>query len=149
MNEVTHQKTYSVQDVERRLPLVRAIVRDLKERLARLESLHEQQAAERSFEARETIGREMRESIAFVQECVEELEELGAEVKDLHRGLMDWRHEHDGRVVYLCWLDGEEHLSHWHELDTGFPGRQPITGGKLLAGDEPNGGKADNSPMAI
>ena len=33
----------------------------------------------------------------------------------------------DGREVYLCWRLGEPEVSHWHELNAGFAGRQPLT----------------------
>ena len=32
----------------------------------------------------------------------------------------------EGREVYLCWLEGEEELGFWHEVEAGFPGRQAL-----------------------
>ncbi len=57
---------------------------------------------------------------------VEHIQRQGVEVKDVRRGLIDWRAERDGREVYLCWQYGEQTLSWWHELADGFAGRQPI-----------------------
>ncbi len=54
------------------------------------------------------------------------LQELGAELKDPSIGLLDFRSLRDGRVVYLCWKLGEQTITHWHDLDTGFAGRQPL-----------------------
>jgi hypothetical protein len=54
------------------------------------------------------------------------LNEKGIEVKDFNRGLVDFPSEREGRVVYLCWMYGEDDIAFWHELDTGFPGRQPL-----------------------
>ena len=54
------------------------------------------------------------------------LRELGIELKDVESGLIDFYHERDGRVVYLCWKLGEPAVGYWHELDTGFAGRQPL-----------------------
>jgi hypothetical protein len=54
------------------------------------------------------------------------LNEKGIEVKDLSRGLVDFPSEREGRVVYLCWMYGEDDIAYWHELDAGFPGRQPL-----------------------
>jgi hypothetical protein len=53
------------------------------------------------------------------------LEEMGIEVKAVD-GLVDFRAQRQGRPVFLCWRFGEETLSHWHELDAGFAGRQLI-----------------------
>jgi hypothetical protein len=51
---------------------------------------------------------------------------MGIEVKDIDMGLVDFRSNMDGREVYLCWKLGEEHISFWHELHTGYASRQPL-----------------------
>ena len=45
----------------------------------------------------------------------------------LEYGLLDFPTTLDGRVVYLCWRRGEPRVSHWHEINGGFAGRQPVT----------------------
>ena len=32
----------------------------------------------------------------------------------------------DDRLVFLCWRLGEDRITHWHEVNAGFAGRQPI-----------------------
>jgi hypothetical protein len=54
------------------------------------------------------------------------IEDLGVAVKDLDLGLCDFLGERQGRDVWLCWQYGEKEVSHWHELDAGFSGRQPL-----------------------
>ena len=54
------------------------------------------------------------------------LDRWGIELKDPEKGLIDFFHQRDGRIVYLCYLLGEEQLAYWHELTTGFVGRQPV-----------------------
>ncbi len=51
---------------------------------------------------------------------------LGCEIKDVEQGLVDFPSERDGRTVYLCWKLGEDSIEFWHELSTGFGGRQPL-----------------------
>jgi hypothetical protein len=58
--------------------------------------------------------------------AAEDINELGVEIKDLERGLCDFPSLRDGRVVYLCWLLGEDSIEWWHDTDTGFSGRQPL-----------------------
>jgi len=58
--------------------------------------------------------------------CVERLEELGVQVKDLDSGLIDFPSEHEGIAVLLCWRVGEESVAYWHGLEDGFAGRKPI-----------------------
>lgn len=58
--------------------------------------------------------------------AVDELDTFGCELKDPDLGLIDFLSLRDGREVYLCWLLGEERIDYWHDLDTGFAGRQPL-----------------------
>jgi hypothetical protein len=57
---------------------------------------------------------------------IDEIAAMGIEVKDLNAGLIDFYSLRDGRVVYLCWKLGEDRIRYWHELDTGFAGREPV-----------------------
>jgi hypothetical protein len=52
--------------------------------------------------------------------------EWGIELKGLEEGLVDFPSDRDGRTVYLCWKQGEDSIQWWHDLDTGFAGRQPL-----------------------
>lgn len=58
--------------------------------------------------------------------CVEKLEKLGAVVKDLDLGLLDFPARRAGEPVLLCWQVGEPGVSYWHTLGEGFAGRRPI-----------------------
>ena len=58
--------------------------------------------------------------------CVERLEELGVQLKDLDLGLLDFPARRDGAEVLLCWHVGEDAVTAWHGLDEGFAGRKPI-----------------------
>lgn len=53
-------------------------------------------------------------------------QELGCELKDLDEGLVDFPSHRDGKLVYLCWKRGERQIEFWHDLESGFGGRQPI-----------------------
>ena len=56
-----------------------------------------------------------------------ELHELGIELKDYTRGLIDFPSKRNDRVILLCWQigDGDE-IAWWHETDAGFAGRTPL-----------------------
>lgn len=53
-------------------------------------------------------------------------ENMSIEVKDINSGLIDFPSIREGRIVYLCWRMTEDTITHWHETDVGFAGRQPI-----------------------
>ena len=57
---------------------------------------------------------------------VDELQALGVELKALEQGMVDFYALREDRLVYLCWRLGEEHITHWHEVDAGFTGRRPV-----------------------
>ena len=58
--------------------------------------------------------------------AIERIRELGVLLKDLDMGLLDFPHERDGRVVFLCWHPPEERVGYWHEIQEGYAGRQPL-----------------------
>jgi hypothetical protein len=47
-------------------------------------------------------------------------------IKDLDRGLIDFPAIIAGREVFLCWELDEEDIEFWHELDTGYAGRERL-----------------------
>jgi hypothetical protein len=61
-----------------------------------------------------------------IQNGVQAIEAMGLQIKDINTGLIDFLSERDGREVYLCWRFDEPRVAHWHDLDTGFAGRQPL-----------------------
>ena len=58
--------------------------------------------------------------------AVQQLDRWGIELKDPERGLIDFYHQRDGEVVYLCYELGESDIAYWHTLQDGFAGRQPL-----------------------
>lgn len=51
----------------------------------------------------------------------------GLMLKDRRRGLLDFPAVYGGRVVLLCWQCGERDIGYWHDLDSGFDGRRPVS----------------------
>lgn len=72
------------------------------------------------------LAKERESSAKRIKECLEQIHELGAQVKDLDTGLLDFPTLYRGREVLLCWKLGEPGISHWHGLEEGFRGRKPI-----------------------
>ncbi|OAI39136.1 hypothetical protein AYO38_08190 [bacterium SCGC AG-212-C10] len=57
---------------------------------------------------------------------VSRLHEMGIEVKDPERGLIDFFHLREGQTVFLCYELGEDDIRFWHTLEGGFAGRRPL-----------------------
>jgi len=69
---------------------------------------------------------EIETHMARVRESVAEMDSIGVQVKDLGAGLLDFPCRLDDEVVLLCWRMGETAIEHWHTVDSGFQGRQPV-----------------------
>jgi len=73
-----------------------------------------------------SLGRQVGEAFVEVRAGVAEFAERDIVLRDLDRGLIDFPALREGREVYLCWVDGEDDIGFWHDLDTGYAGRQPL-----------------------
>src|SRR5262249_1083708 len=99
-------------------------LRDRSQRLASLEEAGHLDGAHR--EEVEHVLAELERSQDRMREYENELRNLNVELKDYQTGLVDFPAWKDGREIYLCWRLGEPEVSHWHELDAGFAGRQTL-----------------------
>jgi len=69
---------------------------------------------------------EMDAHLQRVKESVSEIDSIGVQVKDLDAGLLDFPCRLEDKVVLLCWRIGETAIEHWHTIEDGFKGRQPV-----------------------
>ena len=68
----------------------------------------------------------VEQHVQRARETVAEIDEIGVQVKDLETGLIDFPCRMEDEVVLLCWKRGETAIEHWHTVESGFQGRQPI-----------------------
>lgn len=74
-------------------------------------------------------GKEAGAYLTDIQELNQRLErlgELGVQIKDIDKGLVDFPHWRGDEEVFLCWHLGEDEIRYWHSIEGGFAGRQPI-----------------------
>jgi hypothetical protein len=69
---------------------------------------------------------ELEALIQRVRDVVIEIDSIGVQVKDLDTGLLDFPCRLGDDIVLLCWKMGEPRISHWHTVESGFQGRQPL-----------------------
>jgi len=72
------------------------------------------------------VGPRYIKALEDMHENLQAIQEMGVIVKDLELGLCDFPYLLNGRVVYLCWKLGEDKIEWWHEITTGYSGRQAI-----------------------
>ena len=121
------KRRFTVAQANSTLPLVKRIVGDVVRThglILRLQAELEKLSAGKEQAA--TQGR-LDEAVNHLEDYVDELTDVGCELKDYQVGLIDFVGRHQQRDVYLCWKLGEERIGYWHEIEAGYAGRQPIS----------------------
>ena len=127
---------FTPEEANRALARVGPLMEDLVERRRALRE-PQQVLADFKAKARQGGGARRGPNVAEARKAIDritsemrrlatEIQEGGAEIKDLDMGLLDFRALRDGREVYLCWRVGENRITHWHGLEEGFAGRKPL-----------------------
>jgi hypothetical protein len=137
MNSTAPPPYFTLEEANKRLPLVQLIVRDIVELHASVEDRRDR--LNRLKEGRDDehldsiYGQELQQSEERLQRDVEKLEGYLEELAKLHvqlqdpvQGLVHFRTQIDSRDVYYCWKLGELEITAWHELDEGFESRQSL-----------------------
>lgn len=150
-------KYFTVEEANQTLPLVRAILADIvklfaeiherRERLSAIRGSRRQRKTEEETPYSEELNQietEIQKQIGQLEEYIDELRQLGIELKDPVKGLVDFRTLMDGREVYLCWHPGEEEIGYWHELEAGFAGRQSLLESSLSSDNDGHSGNEDS-----
>jgi hypothetical protein len=124
-------KLFTVEEANSLLASVRPIVKSIQRSHRRLTSF--QTTAKHAAEGAENGGGGMTQGPRYARVLIDlslgagHLETLGVQLKDYSQGLIDFPSMRDGRVVLLCWkADEGDELEWWHDLETGFGGRQPL-----------------------
>jgi hypothetical protein len=126
-------KSFTVEEANRTLPLVKRIVEDLvRDHHAWSDKVREFEVAtvgsspEHPDVIAELLQIEAQRLAADIEHYIAELNDLGVICKGMDTGLVDFRGQIDGRDVFYCWKLGEPSVQYWHEVDSGFVGRQRL-----------------------
>lgn len=122
------EKHYTREEAEALLPQIR-------EWLARLNELrHEIERADKRLTSLMQPGNDIGgdlvnrwiRTLAEMQVLLGEFQKRDIHIKDIERGLLDFPAIIGGKEVFLCWELGEENVEFWHDLETGYGGRERI-----------------------
>lgn len=69
---------------------------------------------------------EREESFKELVKKINDVQSLGCVVKDSENGLVDFYHDNNGELVFLCWKYGEDKINFWHDVNDGFKNRRHI-----------------------
>jgi hypothetical protein len=134
-------KLFTLAEAERTLPLVRRIAQDLtaeypawRAAVGRFEILTGGARADWGETQELVAARDLVTAHAEkINRYLQELEAIGCVFKGFEAGLVDFYSLREDRPIFLCWQLGEERITHWHEIESGFAGRQPIDAAILSA----------------
>nr|AIE92089.1 hypothetical protein [uncultured marine thaumarchaeote AD1000_19_G10] len=122
---------FSVNDANEILPLVIKKFNYAKKAKAEVMKMEQQLTSEvtptTSLEEYTVNKRKLNSSITKFYQSIEDLENTGVSLKGLDEGLLDFPAKRFDEEIWLCWKEGETEIKFWHEKDTGFMGRKPIS----------------------
>jgi hypothetical protein len=122
------QKHYRREEAEALLPQIRQWLQRLNE-LRREVERSEKRITSMMHPGHDVggdlVNRWIR-TLAEMQELLGEFQRREILIKDLERGLLDFPAIIGGREVFLCWEQDEDAVEFWHDLDTGFSGRERL-----------------------
>ena len=111
------------------LPTLRSLLGEMGEAWDHVRGLNPevQKARDASaFDGFSKAGVEYVGSVSQLMFLIHQIKDLGVLLKDAEKGLCDFPYLRHGKVVYLCWQLGEENIGYWHDIETGFAGREPL-----------------------
>lgn len=73
------------------------------------------------------LKRELKQRIERYEAGWARVQTMGGVIKDPQTGLVDFYGRVGEKLVWLCWRYGEDSLSHYHDLESGFAARRPLT----------------------
>jgi hypothetical protein len=120
---------FTVEEANALLPRLEPLVGELLKRRARVVA-QRKQLGETFDNLRVNVGgpvpSQMTQDFKIIEQLVHRVQSYGCILKDMNSGLLDFLARREGREVYLCWRYGEPRVAFYHELHTGFNGRQPV-----------------------
>ena len=124
-------KLFTLEEANETLQQVRPMLIEIKNQHGVISSFRE--TAKAAANSAQFGGGGMESGTVYVKSLYEvgrlssELDEMGVQLKDYSRGLIDFPSMHSGRIVLLCWQLGEgDEIEWWHDIEAGFAGRERL-----------------------
>jgi len=122
------QKHYTRDEAEALLPQLREWLAELNRLRVEVER-YDKRLGGLNAEGQDTGGETVNlwiRALAAMQQILAEFQRREIIIKDLSRGLVDFPALIGGKEVFLCWESDEDKVEFWHDLDTGYGGRERL-----------------------
>lgn len=120
-------KLFTVQEANNLIPVVNQKLSEMqgaiKDILALREAMQPMNAL--GLEAQQT-AEEIKFLLGIVQQEKLELDGMGVHLQDVETGLVDFPSRLGAEVIYLCWEQGKDAVTHYHRLNQEVKARQPL-----------------------
>ena len=123
------ERVFTLAEAQSLLPRLRTLLEELSQEWKRMSELNPeiQKARDNApLNGYSKFGVEYVESVSHLVSLIHEIKDMGVLLKDADKGLCDFPYIKGGRMVYLCWQLGEDAIRYWHDVETGFAGREPL-----------------------
>ena len=123
------ERIFTVAEAQSLLPRLRTLLEELSQEWKRISALNPeiQKARDNApLNGYSKFGVEYVESVSHLMSLIHEIKDMGVLLKDADKGLCDFPYIKGGRMVCLCWQLGEDRIGYWHDVETGFAGREPL-----------------------
>ena len=122
------QKHYSRAEARELLPQIRRWLTQVTQERKELQK-QEKRLQELMSPGRDVGGplvNSWLRTVASIQSILFEFYHRDIQIKDLERGLIDFPTLMAGKEVFLCWEKSEDDIAFWHDLESGYAGREKL-----------------------
>lgn len=127
-------KLFSVQDASELIPELTVMIDEFRDRKNNYLKLNNEVIELREmievdeYRKEELSNKEriLKATAAELENLILQIRDLGCQLKDPEAGLVDFISVYKGKKVFLCWRQGEEEITWYHDINSGFSGRKMI-----------------------
>jgi hypothetical protein len=122
---------FSISEANKILPIIIKkfnYVKKLKSEIMKFErELSNDISSSNSLVEFSQLKQKLNSVVTKFYQSIEDLESTGVVLKGIEQGLLDFPAKRFNDEIWLCWKEGETEIKFWHEKNTGFMGRKPIS----------------------
>ncbi len=127
-------KLFNVQDASKLIPELTVMIDEFRDRKNNFLKLNNEVIELRGmieadeYRKGELSNKEriLKATAAELENLILQIRDLGCQLKDPEAGLVDFISVYRGKKVFLCWRQGEEEITWYHDINSGFSGRKII-----------------------
>ena len=122
------RKHYTIEEARALLPQIREWLREMHQLRRSLKQLDErlgQMVADGADAGGDSVNTQVK-LLGEWQRVVQEFGRREIQIKDVERGLIDFPAIIGDREVFLCWEEEDDDIEFWHDLDSGYAGRERL-----------------------